>query len=187
MNEIIKYILSIFFKLFFHWSFQIREIFYFFIVFILGYKLKGKFKSKNEKNQNINNAIKILDKKATYSEDFLRKKRILKEENFYLLDELNENMEIIDRLQNIIKAEKYQEAYMDNVINIHDEKILEKIPKDPHGNIIECLRQYNNVVTKFGVWQKNIEEEKIPEDKIEYPQMEISAIKDDKIQYESIY
>ena len=187
MNDIIKYIISIFFKLFFHWSFQIREIFYFFIVFILGYKLKGKFKSKNEKNQNINNLITNLDKKATFYDDFMKKKRINKEEDFYLLDELSENMEIIARLQKIIKTEKYQEAYLDNVINIKDEKILEKIPKDPHGNIIECLRQYNNVVTKFGVWKKNIEEEKIPEDKIEYPQMEIAAIKDDKIQYESIY
>jgi len=187
MNDIIKYIISIFFKLFFHWSFQIREIFYFFVVFILGYKLKGKFKSKDEKNPNINNLITNLDKKATFYDDFMKKKRINKEENFYLLDELSENMEIIARLQKIIKTEKYQEAYLDNVINIKDEKILEKIPKDPHGNIIECLRQYNNVVTKFGVWKKNIEEEKIPEDKIEYPQMEIAAIKDDKIQYESIY
>ena len=75
-------------------------------------------------------------------------------------------MEIIGKLQEIIKTEKYQEAYMDNVIEINNEKILEKIPKDPHGNIIECLRQYNNVVTKFGIWEKKIIEEKLTEDKL---------------------
>ena len=184
MNDIIKYIISIFFKLFFHWSFQIREIFYFFIVFILGYKLKPKFKSKKEKN--LNNINKIIKIQMTLSEEFLRKKIKPKEEFFYLLDEYEENLEIIERIQKIIKKEKYEEFYMDNVIKINDEKILEKIPKDPHGNIIECLKQYNNVITKYGVWEKNIKDEKIPEDKIEYPQMEISVIKDDKIQYEAI-
>ena len=183
MNDIIKYIISIFFKLFFHWSFQIREIFYFFIVFILGYKLKHKFKSKKEKNQNNN---KIMRSQITLSEELFKKKIKEKDEIFYLLDELEENMEIIERLQKIIKKEKYEEFYLDNIIKINDEKILEKIPKVPHGNIIECLKQYNNVVTKFGVWEKNIIDEKIPEDKIEYPQMEISVIKDDKIQYEAI-
>ena len=122
----------------------------------------------------------------TLSEELFKKKIKEKDEIFYLLDELEENMEFIERLQKIIKKEKYEEFYLDNVIKINDEKILEKIPKDPHGNIIECLKQYNNVITKFGVWEKNIKDEKIPEDKIEYPQMEISVIKDDKIQYEAI-
>ena len=75
---------------------------------------------------------------------------------------------------------------MDNVINIKDEEILQKIPKESHGNIIECLRQYNNVVTKFGIWEKNIIEGNVSEDMVEYPHMEISIIKDDKIQYDTI-
>ena len=75
---------------------------------------------------------------------------------------------------------------MDNLIKINDIQILNKIPKEAHGNIIECLKQYNNVITKFGIWKKNIEDMNIPEDNIEYPLMEISIIKDDKIQYEPI-
>ena len=192
MNDIIKYIISIFLKLFFHWSFQIREIFYFFIVFILGYKLKANLKSKNEKNKNRNcsgnssNIPMSLDKENTFSDVFLKKKNNQKEEYFYVSDELHENMEIISQLQKIIKRENYQEAYMDNVINIKDEEILQKIPKESHGNIIECLRQYNNVVTKFGIWEKNIIEGNVTEDMVEYPHMEISIIKDDKIQYDTI-
>ena len=192
MNDIIKYIISIFLKLFFHWSFQIREIFYFFIVFILGYKLKANLKSKNEKNKNRNcsgnssNIPMSLDKENTFSDVFLKKKNNQKEEYFYVSDELHENMEIISQLQKIIKRENYQEAYMDNVINIKDEEILQKIPKESHGNIIECLRQYNNVVTKFGIWEKNIIEGNVSEDMVEYPHMEISIIKDDKIQYDTI-
>ena len=75
---------------------------------------------------------------------------------------------------------------MDNVINIKDEEILQKIPNESHGNIIECLRQYNNVVTKFGIWENNIIEGNVSEDMVEYPHREISIIKDDKIQYDTI-
>ena len=131
---------------------------------------------KNFKNQPDN--ISILN-------EFNKNKNIGKNEFFFVQDELNENIEIIAKLQNIIKKENFQEAYMDNVININDPQVLNKIPKESHGNIIECLRQYNSVVTKFGIWEKNIEENLITEDKIEYPQMEISIIKDDKIQYDS--
>jgi hypothetical protein len=187
MGDIIKFIISIFFKLFFHWSFQIREIFYFFIIFILGHKLKSWIKSKNEEHLIKLNEISLKKQSDTimFSNDFYKIKKIEKREYFFVQDELNENIEIISKLQKIIKKENFQDAYMDNVINIEDPQILNKIPTDPHGNIIECLKQYNNVVTKFGIWKKNIEENLIPEDKIEYPQMEISIIKDDKIQYDS--
>ena len=120
-----------------------------------------------------------------FEKDFFDIENIEKKESIFVLDELNYNIAIISKLQKIIKKENFQDTYMDNIININDPEILNKIPKDPHGNIIECLRQYNNVVTKFGVWEKNIEENSINEDKIEYPQMEISVMKDDKIQYDS--
>ena len=186
MSDIIKFIISIFFKLFFHWSFQIREIFYFFVIFILGYKFKSRLKSKNEENKI--KKEKVFNKKRDsiiFEKDFFDIENIEKKESIFVLDELNYNIAIISKLQKIIKKENFQDAYMDNIININDPEILNKIPKDPHGNIIECLRQYNNVVTKFGVWEKNIEENSINEDKIEYPQMEISVMKDDKIQYDS--
>ena len=187
MEEILKYILSIFFKLFFHWSYQVREIFYYFIVFILCYKLKKQIKSKNE-NKTVEmdskmNTNKIkLDSKFTipFSPDFIMKQKMKRLEYFYILDELKENMEIIDKLQKIKKNEKYQDISLDD---INDTYISDKIPKQPHGSIIECIKQYQIVVTWFDMWENYIKEEKIPEDKIEYPKMEITKIKDDKIQY----
>ena len=187
IGDIIKCIISNFFKFFFHWSFQIREIFYFFITFILGHKLKNRIKSKSDEKmlKKIEKNFKNQADTIIILNEFNKNKNIGKNEFFFVQDELNENIEIIAKLQNIIKKENFQEAYMDNVININDPQVLNKIPKESHGNIIECLRQYNSVVTKFGIWEKNIEENLITEDKIEYPQMEISIIKDDKIQYDS--
>ena len=205
INEIISSIISdLFFKLFFHWSFQIREIFYYFIIYILGYKLRKQIKpKKNDDNDNNNNnnknniithnkIIKSFHKRITFNvfaninEDNLSNK-IKINEYFYVEEYLKENMEIINELEKIVKHENFYLAYMDNVeqvINEKNKKILDKIPNDPHGNIIECIRQYDNVFTKFNIWKKNIEESHIAEDKIEYPKMDISIIKDDTIQYE---
>ena len=206
IKEIITSILTtLFFKFFFHWSFQVREIFYYFIIFILGYKLRKQIKpNKNEDSDNNNNdnknniithnkIIKNFHKRITFNvfanineNSLVNKSKNI--DNFYVEENLKENMDIISELQRIVKSESFYLTYMDNIeqiINKKNIRILDKIPDNPHGNIIECIRQYDNVFTRFNIWKKNIEDNHITEDKIEYPKMEISMIKDDTIQYES--
>jgi hypothetical protein len=194
INEIINSILtSLFFKFFFHWSFQVREIFYYFIIFILGFKIKKKIKSKNDENIN-NNIIKDINKsynnKCTIrlfediNDESSQRSMGLKKEIFYVENILKEDMDIIIELQKIVEKEKYDLIYKDNIEQIKDKILLEKIPHESHGNVIECIKQYNLVYTKFVIWKKNIEDNHIPEDKIEYPRMDISLIKDDTIQYD---
>ena len=57
VNKVITHILlPNFFILFFHWSFQIREIFYYFLIFILNHKIKSLIKPhKIKENNNIIN------------------------------------------------------------------------------------------------------------------------------------
>ena len=197
INEIITYIITnLFFKLFFHWSFQVREIFYFFIIFILGFKIKKQIMPKKDDKKDNNNEIithidlkKTFNKKMTFNifgniNEELNKKLKKVNQFYYIENDLNENMNVIKRLQRKIEKENFNLIYMDNIEKIKDKTILEKIPEDPHGNIVECIKQYNNNITKFDIWKKNIEDNKITEDKIEYPNMEISIIKDDTIQYE---
>ena len=94
-------------------------------------------------------------------------------------------MDIINKLKKIIEKEKFNLKFMDNIEQIKDKKILEKIPEEPRGNLIECIKQYNCVLTKFNIWKKNIEEYNIDENKIEYPKMEIKIIKDDILDYKT--
>ena len=95
-----------------------------------------------------------------------------------------EDLDVIIQLQKIVEKEKYDLIHKDNIELLKDKKLLDKIPKESHGNVIECIKQYNNVYTKFIIWKKNIEDNNIPEDKIEYPKMDITIIKDDTIQYD---
>ena len=204
INDIITSLLtSLFFKLFFHWSFQVREIFYYFIIFILGYKIKKQIKPKKEDNDddnndnNDNNAIithrtikASFRKKISFNifanmEHEFNQNRINSLDNFFYVENyLFEDMEIIKELQIIIQKEKVLSINMDNIEKIKDEKILNKIPQEPHGNIFECVMQYNSVFTKFNIWEKNIKDNHISENKIEYPKMDIFIIKDDTIEYE---
>ena len=200
-NEIIESLMTnFFFNLFFHWSFQVREIFYFFINFILGFKIKNKIKPKIEVDEKYldnevithNHIKRSFHKKITFnffgttSGDLMNNKNIKRTiEYFYIENILDENLNIIKRLQTIVEKEKYSLIYMDNIEKIKDKDILEKLPEDPHGNIIECIKQYNNVETKFNIWKKRNEDYNIPEENIEYPIMNISIIKDDTIQYET--
>ena len=105
-------------------------------------------------------------------------------EIFYVEDYLKEDLDIIVKLQKNIEKEKFDLTYMDNIAQIKDKDILDKIPSEPHGNVIECIKQYNNILTKFNIWEKNIVDNKISEEQIDYPRMEISIIKDDTIHYE---
>ena len=201
-EDIITSILTtFFFKLFFHWSFQIREIFYFFIIFILGHKLKKQIKCKpvvdnksiNSEIITHNRIIKSFHKKITFDvfekiNDGKVDDQIKSNEIYYVEQYLTENMDIISELQNIIGQKKYQLSYKDNIESLIIKKkikIMDKIPIDPHGNIIECIQQYESVLTKFNTWKDNNEQNNISEDKIEYPKMDITMIKDDTIQYES--
>ena len=198
IKEIITTILiNLFFKLFFHWSFQVREIFYFFIIFILGYKIKKQIKSLKDKDEEKKNEIithnKLranISKKmsvnffANIYDDYKEDKINDLKEIFYVKDYLKEDLDIIVKLQKNIEKEKFDLTYMDNIAQIKDKDILDKIPSEPHGNVIECIKQYNNILTKFNIWEKNIVDNKISEEQIDYPKMEISIIKDDTIHYE---
>ena len=194
INEVIKSILtSLFFKLFFHWSFQVREIFYYFIIFILGFKIKKQIKSLNDEkvdNNIIQDINKSFNNKCTIrifediNDESSQRSMILKKEIFYVEKILKEDMDIIIELQKIVEKEKYDLIHKDNIEQIKDKSLLEKIPRESHGNVIECIKQYNFVYTKFVIWKKNIDDNHIPEDKIEYPKMDISLIKDDTIQYD---
>ena len=174
-------------------EFSIREIFYYFIIFILGFKIKKQIKSLNDEkvdNNIIQDINKSFNNKCTIrifediNDENSQKSMILKKEIFYVEKILKEDMDIIIELQKIVEKEKYDLIHKDNIEQIKDKSLLEKIPRESHGNVIECIKQYNFVYTKFVIWKKNIDDNHIPEDKIEYPKMDISLIKDDTIQYD---
>ena len=205
VNEVITYIIiPFFFKFFFHWSFQIRNIFYHFIIYIIKYRLKSKIKDK--KFSNSDDSTKSLffvskrlsmnifenllknnedenDKQEEDDEEIYKKKAEMNQ--FYYFGEyFNEKMKIVKNLQKIIEKEKYNVDFMEKIDTKKYRKDIEVIPEEYHENITIGIFQYNKVVEEFNDWLKNINEKKIQEKDIEYPKIDIVMIKDDTIQYE---
>ena len=190
-----------FFVLFFHWSFQIREIFYYFLIFIINHKIKDLIKPhkqkeiiSNEKSANIFGLFNIgmfglTNKKEEKEEKEEKEKneiRKLESQKFYFFgDLLAEKMEIIEHINKIVEKEKYDLMY-NNIINeTKFTNIIDKIPDEYHSNIIVSIIHYNKVLNDFEIWDKTNKEKKIEEKDIIYPYKEIMIIKDDTIQYDN--
>ena len=194
VNKIITHILmNYFFKIFFHWSFQIREIFYYFLIFIINHKIKHLIKPSKEKKNNIVKNTIIFDffnigfnfneenKNAREKEAELN---TADNKKFYFFgDLLKERMEIVEELKKIIKKEKYDLILNDKFNEIKYKNIIEKIPVEYHPNIIIGINHYNKVYKGFEEWDHNNKEKKIEEKNIVYPIKDIMIIKDDTIQY----
>ena len=153
-----------FFLLFFHWSFEVREKFYYFILYIAGHKLKNVFPFKDiedlgyRKKTNINEiTIKNLHKS--------------------LGEILDNKLKIIKELENIILVQNYDMNY-NNIINpIKYAKILGQIPEEVHKNIVISMNYYDKVYQDYKTFI-DINKDKLNKD-IQYPELELIMPKDD--------
>ena len=180
VNKIIVFILRTnFFKLFFHWSFQIREIFYTFLIYIINYKIKNLIKpNKQYKKTQIGGSIPLNFKPGIFG--FKNSFEINDEQNFddkknfyYFGDLLNEKMKILDKIINIVDKEKYDLIYK-NIFDKNKYKyIIKDIPEEYYSNIIVGIYHYKKIINEFKEWDKNNKENKIEEKNEIYPNKEI--------------
>ena len=153
-----------FFNLFFHWSFEVRDKFFYFILYIVGYKLKNivPFKDledvRNQKKSNLNEMTGFNLHKS--------------------LGEILENkLKIIKELQSIILVQNYDMSY-NNIINpVKYSKILSQIPAELHKSIVISISHFNKINQDYKTFI-DINKEKLHKD-IQYPELELILPRDD--------
>ena len=153
-----------FFNLFFHWSYEVRDKFFYFILFIVGFRLKDIVPFKDLED------LKYI-KKASISE--------ITGNNLHksLGNILDNKLIIIKELQNIILVQNYDMNY-NNIINpVKYSKILEKIPNEVHNNIVMSLNHYEKVYQEYKTFN-DINKNKSKYE-IQYPELELILPKDD--------
>ena len=153
-----------FFELFFHWSFEVRDKFYFFILYIIGYRLKDIIPFKDRED------LKYF-KKTSNNE--------ITGNNLHksLGDILDNKLKTIKELQNIILVQNYDMNY-NNIINPKKySKILQKIPEDVQKNIVMSINHYDKVYQEYKTFM-DINKNKMKFD-IQYPELELILPKDD--------
>ena len=160
---------SKFYNYFFHWSFEVRDKFYYFILFIIGHRLR-----ETRPFQDIED-LKFIKNTATteYVGVNLHKS---------FGDILDIKFGLIKELQNIIAVE-HSDPTFNNVINKDKYgNVLKQIPEEVHKNIVVSLHHYEKIYEEFKEFKNDNKGKKIKD--IEYPKLVLIPPKDDYIEYE---
>ncbi len=165
LGEILQTIFfSKFYNLFFHWSFEVRDKFYYFILYIIGHRIKDSVPFRDLED------LKYI-KKTTSNESlgFNSHKS--------LGDILETKFRIIKELQTIVRVQKYDSDF-NNIINpVKYEKVLKVIPNEVHKNIVISLHHYEKIFEEFKIFAEINKNKKIKD--IHYPELELIPPKDD--------
>ena len=148
-----------FYALFFHWSFEVRDKFFYLILFILDYKIKELIPYQDLED------LKIA--KNNNSDEYIGVNV-----NKSFGDILEIKLKLINEFQTIIINENKDIAF----------NILINIPLDVHKNIVVSLHHYNKIYKEFMEFQRTNKNRN--KNNIEYPQLILVPPKDDYIEYE---
>ena len=154
-----------FYELFFHWSFEVRDKFFYLILFIMGFKLKNIIPFQDMED------LKIARKN---SEEYIGINF-----NKSIGDILENKLKLIKDFQNIVKMENKDIDFNNKIDENKYKDKLKEIPLDKHKNIVVSLHHYDKIYQEFIEFQKINNNSK----NIKYPELVLITPKDDYIEY----
>ena len=166
-----------FFNFFFHWSFQIREVFYYILLYIFEYRLKDRiakvsnFKTHHHLNrvQTQNDASQFFSNSGT------------KQTNFG--DLFDPYIKVIKNIENIIYTEELEPVFKDHIDDKQFSNALQIIPKEVRKNIVISMTHYDDVFNNFILWKEKNKNTNINIDDYNYPEIDVVPVKDDVVEY----
>ena len=165
LGEILQTIFfSKFYNLFFHWSYEVRDKFYYFVLYIIGHRIKDSIPFRDLED------LKYIKKNTSNEVAGINLHKNLG-------DILENKFKVIIELQNIIKVQNYDSNF-NNIINpVKYQKILKNIPSEVHKNIVISLHHYEKIYKDYILF-KEMNKNKKKSD-IHYPDLVLIPPKDD--------
>ena len=154
-----------FYDLFFHWSFEVRDKFFYLILFVFDFKLKNIIPFQD-----------IEDLKIT------NKEYVGLHFNKRFGDILLNKLKIVNEFQIIIQKENKDSNYNNKIDEIKHKNLLNQIPKEVHKNIVVSLCHYNNVKKDFEEFVQENKNKRF--ENMTFPKLYLIPPKDDYIEYE---
>ena len=157
--------ISKFYNLFFHWSWQVRNLFYYFVLYIIGFRLKTKIPFKDMED------MKLV---REYDIGYMREFAGNIQQSFG--DILEGKFNLILKIREIVKKE-HSDPTFNNIINPDKYRdTLKEIPQECHKNIVVSLHHFDTISKEFMDWEKTNKDKK--EGEIEYPEIVLVTPKD---------
>ena len=159
--------ISKFYNYFFHWSYEVRDKFYHYILYIMGFRIKNYSPYADLEDLKIQNN-QFID----YSGGNMQKT---------FGDILESKLNFINQISDILKKEN-SDACFNNKINPNKYgQILNKLPIEVHKNIVISINHYEKIHNEYLEWEKvNIN---VKPNKVVYPTLILVPPKDDVIEY----
>ena len=173
-----------FYYFFFHWSFQIREIFYYILLYIFKFRLKNKIaKVVNFKKQNVFNLNRVQTQSSEINQFFSTSGT--KQTNFGNL--FDPYMNVINGIENIIYTEELEPNFKSQIDEKQFANILINIPHELRKNIVLSMQHYEEILNNFIKWKDGNNYISDNLDNLNYPELEITPVKDDVVEYSTGY
>ena len=173
-----------FYNFFFHWSFQIREIFYYILLYIFEFRLKNRIaKVVNFKKQNVFNLNRVQTQSSDINQIFSTSGT--KQTNFGTL--FDPYLNVIKGLENIIYTEELEPNFKSQIDEKQFGNILINIPHELRNNIVLSMQHYEEILNNFIKWKDSINFTSDNLDNLNYPELEITPVKDDVVEYSTGY
>ena len=154
-----------FYELFFHWSFEVRDKFFYLILFIFDFKLKNLIPFQDVED------LKIANKEYV-GINF----------NKRFGDILNYKMKLVNEFQKIVQKENKDINYNNKINETKYKNLLVQIPNEVHKNIVVSLDHYNKVKKEFEEFVSDNKNKTLRD--MEFPKLILIPPKDDYIEYE---
>ena len=154
-----------FYELFFHWSFEVRDKFFYLILFMFDFRLKNLIPFQDLED------LKIANKEYV-GLNF----------NKRFGDILANKMKLVKEFQLIIQKENKDSNYNNKINEIKYKDLLEQIPNEVHKNIVVSLDHYSKVYKDFEEFVRDNKNKRFED--MEFPKLILVPPRDDYIEYE---
>lgn len=172
-----------FFELFFHWSWQVRNIFYYTLFFIINHRIR-KMQFSNSTDLSLRRGGLSEGKESSYSVtgsgNVANYPQIIQAN---LMAEYEKKMKIVEGVKQAVEVEKLDPSF-NTIFRSINKPEFKDIPKEVSKNIVVSIHHLKTIEEQFTKWEEENRRKKYVD--LKYPPIDLEPPKDDVIQYSEI-
>lgn len=175
LDKVIYMLNQKFYFFFFHWSWQVRHVFYHYVLYILLHRISTNQKcgsARRQPQQNFNTVTSTLQPVNNESSNYC----------VQIQECLRKRLAEIQKIVDIVEINQLDPTFKSKIdMNELKRSVSNDIPTHTSDFVVVSLHHYKPIVKQYDQWLENIKKKKLIH--FDYPDMSITKVKDDIIDY----